>query len=154
MLRIRSEYAVTEYLNNPQESQKTFRDGWFYPGDFGRLDAANLLSISGRDQSVLNAGGDKINPETIERVVALLSGVVEAAAFAAPNQLGVNEICVAVVSNGPLNERSIIEHCAARLPSGYAPTRVVAVERLPRNEMGKIDRGKLQDLTKSPGTIH
>jgi acyl-CoA synthetase (AMP-forming)/AMP-acid ligase II len=154
LLRIRSEYAVSGYLNNPEESKKAFRDGWFYPGDFGSLDANNLLIITGREQSVLNVGGDKVNPETIERALTLLKGVIEVGAFTVPNDLGVNEIGVAIVTSSPLDERSVRDHCAARLPQEYVPALVVTLDRLPRNEMGKIDRGKLLDLAKRVHTIH
>ena len=154
LLRIRSEYAVTEYLNNSEESKKVFRNGWFYPGDIGAIDANNLLTITGREQSVLNVGGDKINPERIESVLTLMQGVTEAAAFTAPNPLGVNEICVAVVTGDAFDERMIREHCTARLPASFVPTRIFKVDRLDRNEMGKIDRRKLLDLTKSANTNH
>ena len=48
VVRIRSEYGASEYLEDPAETQRAFRNGWFYPGDFGYLTQENMLVISGR----------------------------------------------------------------------------------------------------------
>ena len=66
-VRVRSEYAVDGYLGDPEESKSVFRDGWFYPGDLGTLSADGLLVIAGREQAVLNLGGDKISPSKATR---------------------------------------------------------------------------------------
>ena len=49
-------------FRNSEDSSKVFRDGWFYPGDLGTLNTDGLLVITGREQAVLNLGGDKISP--------------------------------------------------------------------------------------------
>jgi 2,3-dihydroxybenzoate-AMP ligase len=46
-LRYRSDYAVKEYFDDPDETRREFRDGWFYPGDRGHLTSENVLVISG-----------------------------------------------------------------------------------------------------------
>ena len=74
-IRIRSEFAVDGYFGNPEGSAKVFRDGWFYPGDLGTLSSDGLLVISGREQTVLNLGGDKINPETVELALSQFKGI-------------------------------------------------------------------------------
>jgi acyl-CoA synthetase (AMP-forming)/AMP-acid ligase II len=144
-VRIKSEYAVDQYFGNPEESSKVFRDGWFYPGDLGRLNSDGLLVITGREQSVLNLGGDKISPEAIELILSQFNGVIEAAAFGAPNEYGNREIWVAVVGHGPLDQQVLKEYCAARIPRPFAPARFYFVESLPHNEMGKLDRSRLHD---------
>jgi acyl-CoA synthetase (AMP-forming)/AMP-acid ligase II len=145
-VRVRSEYAVDGYFGNPEESSKVFRNGWFYPGDVGTLNADNLLVITGREQAVLNLGGDKINPETIELVLSQFKGVIEAAAFSIPNEYGVGEVCAVVVSAEKLDEQPLRAHCQQRIPRPFAPARYYFVDSLPHNEMGKIDRRRLQEL--------
>ena len=145
-VRVRSEYAVDGYFGNPEESNKVFRDGWFYPGDVGTLTAENLLVITGREQVMLNLGGDKISPESIELVLSQFKGVIESAAFSVPNEYGVDEVCAAVVSGEKIDEQSLRSHCAERIPRSFAPVKYFFVETLPHNEMGKIDRRRLQEL--------
>jgi acyl-CoA synthetase (AMP-forming)/AMP-acid ligase II len=143
-VRLQSEYAVDGYFRNPTESAKVFRNGWFYPGDIGSLDVNGLLRISGREQAVLNLGGDKISPERIELVLSQFNGVIEAAAFSAPNEYGNNEIHAAVVCRPGVDEQALRSHCEAVLPLGFAPVKYHFVDSLPHNEMGKVDRRRLQ----------
>ena len=82
-VRIKSEYISDGYFRNPEESRLAFRDGWFYPGDLGMLNADGLFIVKGRAQTVLNLGGDKISPEAIELVLSQYPGVIEAAALSA-----------------------------------------------------------------------
>jgi acyl-coenzyme A synthetase/AMP-(fatty) acid ligase len=149
-VRIRSDYAVDSYLGNPEESAKVFRDGWFHPGDIGTLDADDLLVITGREQTVLNVGGDKINPELVERVLSAFPDVVDAGVFSAPNDLGNNEVCAAIVGREGIDLQKLRAHCEAHLPPGYLPSKVFLAQALPRNEMGKIDRPRLAELARQP----
>jgi acyl-coenzyme A synthetase/AMP-(fatty) acid ligase len=150
LVRVRSDYGVDNYFGNPEESKKVFRDGWFYPGDLGTLNTDSLLAITGREQAVLNLGGDKISPEAIELVLAQFPGVVEAAAIALPNEYGNNEICAAVVCREKLDERALRKHCETRIPRSFTPARYCVVDELPHNEMGKLDRRRLEELLQSP----
>jgi acyl-CoA synthetase (AMP-forming)/AMP-acid ligase II len=157
-VRLRSEFAVDHYLGDPEESKKIFRDGWFYPGDMGVLNDDGLLVITGREHTVLNLGGDKVSPESIEMTVAQFPGVVEAAAFAAPNAYGNNEVCAVVVAREKIDEQMLRGHCESRIPRPFAPTKFIFLDELPHNEMGKLDRSRLQEIvqqfvgdTGSPG---
>jgi acyl-coenzyme A synthetase/AMP-(fatty) acid ligase len=145
-IRIRSEFAVDSYLGDPEGSAKVFRDGWFYPGDLGTIGSDGLLVISGREQTVLNLGGDKVNPETVEFILSQFKGIIEAAAFSAPNEFGNHEIYAAVVCREKLDETALRAYCEARLPRPFVPVRFLAVDGLARNEMGKIERRYLREL--------
>jgi acyl-CoA synthetase (AMP-forming)/AMP-acid ligase II len=145
-VRLRSEYAVDGYFGNPEESKKVFRDGWFFPGDLGTLSAAGLLVITGRAHAMLNLGGDKISPESIELVLAQFPGVAAAAAFAAPNEYGNNQVCAVVASGEKLDEQALRAHCDARIPRPFAPVKYFLVDDLPHNENGKLDRRRLHEM--------
>jgi acyl-CoA synthetase (AMP-forming)/AMP-acid ligase II len=145
LLRIRSEYAVDHYLGEPSGSERTFRDGWFQPGDFATLDAEGLLVITGRDNTVLNIGGDKVSPEVIEAAVGSFPGIAEVAVTSLANSFGIHEVVAVIVSNGALDIEALTRHCAARLSPQFVPAHFVMADRLPRNDMGKIDRHQLAE---------
>jgi acyl-CoA synthetase (AMP-forming)/AMP-acid ligase II len=147
-VRVRSEYAVDNYFGNPQASEAAFRDGWFYPGDLGMLSAEGMLFVTGRQESVLNLGGDKVNPEAIELMLSQCRGVTEAAVLALPNVFGINEVCAVLVTSEKIDADALQSYCEARIDRPFWPTKFVMVESLPRNEMGKIDRRRLSDLVK------
>ena len=145
-VRVMSEYAVDRYFRNPKASAGVFRDGWFYPGDLGQFTSEGLLVITGREQAVLNLGGDKLNPEKVELVLLQFKGVIEAAVFGLPNEYGNNEVCAAVASRDKLDEQALRAHCEALVPRGFAPVRFIFADSLPHNDMGKVDRRRLLDL--------
>jgi acyl-CoA synthetase (AMP-forming)/AMP-acid ligase II len=145
LLRIRSEFAVDRYLGEPSGSERVFRDGWFQPGDLATLDAEGLLIITGRDKNVLNIGGDKISPEVIEAAVASFPGIAEVAITSLPNAVGNHEIVAVIVGNGELDLEALGRHCAAQLSPQFVPAHFAMTDRLPRNDMGKIDRPHLAE---------
>jgi acyl-CoA synthetase (AMP-forming)/AMP-acid ligase II len=145
LVRISGRFTVEGYRGDPEGSRTAFRDGWFYPGDIGRLTADRLLVLSGRERAVFNLGGDKVSPERIEQVLASFPGVQQAAAFAVPNNAGIEELAVAVVTTD-VDADALRRHCERELPAAFVPTRFVQVADIPRNDMGKIDRRRLAAL--------
>jgi acyl-CoA synthetase (AMP-forming)/AMP-acid ligase II len=143
LLRIRTERMATGYVGTPAHAGGAFRDGWFYPGDIGTVSTDNMLLVFGRDSAVINLGGDKLNPETIEQAMLACPGVLDAAAFSAPNTLGVEELRVAVVADGRFDEGVFREHCSRVVPPERMPSGVLRLPSLPRNAAGKLDRAQL-----------
>ena len=87
-VRIVCPRSAQAYLDDPEASARTFRNGGFHPGDLGRLTPEGLLVLEGRIDERMNVGGRKIMPHTIEEAALACPGVVDAAAFAAPDQQG------------------------------------------------------------------
>ena len=148
LVRISGPYTVSGYRGDAEASRAAFHDGWFYPGDIGRLTADGLLVLSGRDKAVLNLGGDKVSPERIEQVLASFAGVQQAAAFAVPNAAGIEELTVAVVAPR-FDADALRSHCERELAAAFVPVRFVQVADIPRNDMGKIDRRRLAGLIRT-----
>ena len=148
-VRIRSRHNATEYVSDPETSRLHFRDGCFYAGEIGRLREDGIFIISRREKAGLNIGGDTINPERVEEVLAAFAGVNDAAVFATENVLGISELTALIV--GPLagREQALRDHCAARLPPSCVPVRLIAVAAIPRGSRGKIERHRLADLAKT-----
>jgi acyl-CoA synthetase (AMP-forming)/AMP-acid ligase II len=144
VVRIRSPYNVDGYVGSPAGSAKAFRDGWFYPGDVGYLTPNRGLVIEGRETAVLNLGGDKVRPEIIEAVLTAFDGVEDAAVFGSRDELGIEHIRALVVARFGVDQQALRAHCAARLPDEFVPIRLDAVEHLPRNEHGKLERHRLR----------
>jgi acyl-coenzyme A synthetase/AMP-(fatty) acid ligase len=102
-----------------------------------------LLIIAGRVSEVINAGGVKVSPDLINSVLLGMQGVVDAAAFGVQYPDRPTEIWTAVVTPQPLDEGALIESCRKTL-GGRAPQRIVRVEHIPRNSMGKILTAELR----------
>ena len=149
IVRIRSPYGPGEYFGDALESANAFRDGWFYPGDIGRLAADGLLVIEGRQTAVLNVGGDKLRPELVEEVITSFPEMDRAGVFSVANELGIEELWSLVVARARWDEGALRAHCQRILPEAFVPLRFIEVERLPVNAMGKIDRRLLHDIARA-----
>jgi acyl-coenzyme A synthetase/AMP-(fatty) acid ligase len=140
-LRIRSNWLVQPFPPKTAESDASIVDGWFYPGDRGRIAPDGLLILTGRTSEVINAGGLKVAPEVIEEIVLNHPTVAEVGAFGVMGASGIEEICVAIIARSPLSEQHIIEWSAERnLPI----SRVFFVDALPKTTLGKIQRSILK----------
>jgi acyl-coenzyme A synthetase/AMP-(fatty) acid ligase len=148
IIRLRTPYMASGYVGQPEASAQFFRDGWFYPGDYGYVTQDGLLVITGRLETRLNVGGDKINPERIEGVLMSFPGVADAAVMTMPNALGIEDIYALVQTSGSFDQNALRGHCEAKLTRSFIPVRFIAVDQIPRNEMGKIERAKLIGLAK------
>ena len=136
LVRISGPYTVAGYRGDAEGSRTAFHDGWFYPGDIGRVTADRLLVLSGREKAVLNLGGDKVSPERIEQALASFAGVQQAAAFTVANAAGIDELAVAVVATS-FDPEALGRHCERELPAALVPVRFIQVTDIPRTRWGK-----------------
>jgi len=141
-LRFRGIGFAEGYHDDQEASAKAFRDGWFYPGDAGRIDRRGLLFVDARVDDLINLGGAKIAPSAIEQVLETHPAVVEAVAFAVKAANGADRLYAAVVTREPVEEKALVAHCKAKLGS-MSPARVFNLPSLPRNENGKLMRREL-----------
>lgn len=146
ILRMRTEGQGHTY-GSPASDVDNFRDGWFYPGDRGTVRENGMLVILGRTGDLINAGGAKVAPELVEELVLSLPGVKDAAALAAAGSTGIEELWVAVVADGKIDENEIIAQCARKNPD-LRPSRIVLLAAIPRSATGKVQRDQLRQQLK------
>ena len=151
VVRVRTEQAADSYFRDPATSALHFRDGWFYPGDVGYLRSDGLLVVTGRRESLLNVGGDKVNPEIVEEVLSSHPAIADCAVLNIANELGIEEIHALIVARAVFDETELRRHCSQSLQQIFIPVRFVAVERIPRNDLAKIERSRLMELMKGVG---
>ncbi|OBI92160.1 class I adenylate-forming enzyme family protein [Mycobacterium sp. 1245805.9] len=122
-------------------------DGWFHTGDLGWFDDDGFLWLDGRVSDMINRGGLKVFPGTVEDVLLAADGVREAAVVGIPDErLGEVPWAFVARSDGELSEDGLITWCRQRLTPYRVPVRVVFVERLPRNDVGKVVKRELAAL--------
>lgn len=143
-IETRTQEMITGYFENPIETARSFRDGWFLPGDTGYLTDKNELYLVGRTSEMINAGGVKISPVEIDLVVAQVAGVVDCCAFAIVNEFGMTEIGIAVVAeSNALEPAAVMTKIKESRVSGGVKLRLLRIDLIPRNEMGKPLRAQL-----------
>ncbi|MES2633650.1 MAG: fatty acid--CoA ligase family protein [Pseudomonadota bacterium] len=141
-VQIRTPYMISGYMGDPVNSAKAFRGGWFVPGDMGILRADNLLRITGRSDEMINAGGVKLSPAAVDEFLLKVPGVRDAATFAYRRPGQNDAVWAAVVAGENFNEQAVLATARAHLNS-RAPVKLVLMDEIPRNSMGKALRQQL-----------
>jgi len=132
-------------------------EGWLKTGDFGRFDAQGRLVVLSRRVDLIISGGENIYPAEVERVLLECEGVVDAAVGAHPSERwGQVPVALVVLREAVLLDTVFVEtvfveevllpHCRQHLAGYKIPKAIFAVEELPRNAAGKINRRKLQEV--------
>ena len=140
--------VFTGYWRMPEKTAQEFRsDGFFITGDLGLLAQDGRLSLVGRSKDLIISGGYNIYPKEIESVIDQLPGVVESAVIGVPHpDFGESVIAIVVASKDQAaTEASIVEATALQLARFKQPRRVILVDKLPRNTMGKVQKNILRD---------
>jgi acyl-coenzyme A synthetase/AMP-(fatty) acid ligase len=143
-IRVRSPELAVYVGDDGKAVPATDADGWFYPGDMGRLEADGMLMITGRTSEVMNLGGMMVAPEAVEDVLRLDGRFADLAVTGVPSPNGIDQVWAAVVCAEPFDEKAVLAAARVRL-NERTPARLVAVERIPRNENGKVMRNVLRD---------
>lgn len=136
-VRVKTPYMVHEYFNNPEKTMESFRDGWFYPGDRGKILKDGLLVLCGRESELINRGGIKVDPGAIDHLICDFEGVEDAAVFGVENSSGIKELCAALVTTDQFRIRPLKESLLQRLGRDRTPGLFFRVKQIPRNQMGK-----------------
>ena len=143
-----SEEAFAGYWNRPDADAKALRDGWYFTGDMGWLDAEGELCVAGRVDDMIISGGENIHPVEIEEVLARHPEVRDVAVVGEPDaRLGERAVAFVVPRTSGLTSQALDAFCRAApdLASFKRPRRVVFVRDIPKTASGKILRRLLRD---------
>ena len=140
--------VVRGYFGLPEETAKSFTDGWFHTGDLGRTDDDGNLYVVDRLKDVVIRGGENIYAAEVEAALYEHPDITEAAIIGVPHERLGEEVgaVVRARSGVKVTEEEIRDHVAARLAAFKVPSRVwIVEEELPRNASGKVLKRELRE---------
>lgn len=146
-LLVRGPGSFTGYLASPDETARVMSaDGWVATGDLALLAGDGRVTLVGRSKDVIITGALNVHPTEVEAALNSLPGVVESAVFGAPHPDFGEGVVAAVVWDGEANPATsrLRQALAGRLAGYKIPKRILIVERLPRNAMGKVQKTHLR----------
>jgi malonyl-CoA/methylmalonyl-CoA synthetase len=136
------------YWRQPEKTASEFRaDGFFITGDLGTMSEDGYLTIVGRDKDLIISGGFNVYPKEVEDVLNELNGVAESAVIGVPHpDFGEAVVAVVVPSNpaAPPDETTVVAATRETLAAYKRPKRVLTIDALPRNTMGKVQKSELR----------
>ena len=147
-IECRTAWGVTRYWNGG-DADSAFDDGWFYPGDRGSLDEHDVLTLAGRTDDVVNAGGIKTDLAQLDVVLAEIDLFSDVASFSFIESSGLRAIGIVYVARGEPDPTVVMRAVRDRLP-GLTVRRIVRVGELPRTSRGKVSRTLLAQWGETP----
>ncbi len=148
MIEVKGPNVFKGYWNMPEKTASEFRvDGYFITGDLGQFNARGYLSIVGRGKDLIISGGLNIYPKEVEEEIDALSGVMESAVIGLPHpDFGEGVVAVIVREKGStIDENAVMAGLNGRLARFKLPKRVIFVDELRRNTMGKVQKNLLRE---------
>ena len=156
MIEVKVPNVFSGYWNMPEKTQEEFRDdGFFITGDLGIIDQDGYISIVGRNKDLIIAGGFNIYPKEIELILDQQPGVLESAVIGIPHaDFGESVIGVLTLENdtnidAEVDLDAMLKTVGESLARFKHPRRLVVVDALPRNSMGKVQKNILRDQFKT-----
>ena len=151
-IEVRGPNVFKGYWRMPEKTAEEFRpDGFFITGDLGTIDDDGYVHIVGRNKDLIISGGYNIYPKEIELVLDAQPGVLESAVIGVPHaDFGETVLGLIVPAAGETPDLdAIAEATAASLARFKHPKRLILVDELPRNAMGKVQKNRLRDRYKN-----
>jgi long-chain acyl-CoA synthetase len=133
------------YWNNPDETAKVMRDGWFLTGDIGVIDPDGYIRIVDRKKDMVVVSGFNVYPNEVEDVLAAHPGVREVAVIGVPDATTGEAVAAYVVRSDPgLTSEALRAHAKGHLTAYKLPKRVEFRDDLPKSNVGKTLRKDLR----------
>ena len=148
MIEVKGPNVFKGYWRMPEKTAAEFRtDGFFITGDLGKVDERGYVHIVGRGKDLVISGGYNIYPKEVETEIDGMPGVIETAVIGVPHpDFGEGVTAVVVLKKGAtLDEKAVLDGLKDRLARYKQPKRVLFVDDLPRNTMGKVQKNVLRD---------
>jgi long-chain acyl-CoA synthetase len=144
---VKGDSVMAGYWRNEPATAAAIRDGWLYTGDVGCLDADGFLTLKDRSKDLIISGGSNIYPREVEEVLLTFPGVAEAAVVGTPDPEW-GEVVVAFVVPRPNVDvaiNALDQHCLTQIARFKRPKQYLLVDRLPKNNYGKVLKTELRE---------
>ena len=148
-VQIRGPHLFNGYWRMPQKSAESLTaDGWLKTGDLGLREPDGYYTLKGRAKDLIITGGFNVYPPEVELVLRELPDVAACAVVGCPDEAWGEKIVAVIVvrDGGIISAEQITIHCRAKLAAYKIPRRIVFMETLPANALGKVQKAKLRNM--------
>ncbi|QDG78288.1 malonyl-CoA synthase [Labrenzia sp. PHM005] len=147
-IEVRGPNVFKGYWQMPEKTAAELReDGFFITGDLGKIDEDGYVHIVGRNKDLIISGGYNIYPKEIELVLDEQPGVLESAVIGVPHaDFGETVLGLIVPNSGDNPDLDAIQNTVAGALARFKhPRKLILVDSLPRNTMGKVQKNVLRE---------
>lgn len=146
-IQVRGENVFLEYWNKPAETKKSFtEDGWFRTGDVAVLEKGYYRILGRNSVDIIKSGGYKISALEIEEVLRTHPDIQDCAVVGLEDVEWGEIVAAALVTRNPIQALDLQDWLKTRIPSYRVPRKILTVNDLPRNAMGKVVKNEVKKL--------
>lgn len=144
---IQGDNIMKGYLNKPEATAETIRDGWLYTGDMATMDEDGYFTIMDRKKDLIIVGGENVYPREVEEAIYEFPGVLEAVVVSMPHPKMVEVPRAAIVMKPGYDAKveDIITFLEERLAKFKVPRTIEFRDELPKSGSGKLLRRMIRD---------
>ena len=148
---VKGPQVMRGYWNKPEDTEKTFRDGWFLTGDLGYMDKEGYFYIVDRKKDMIIAGGFNIYPREIEEVLYEHEAILECIVAGIPDPYRGETVKAYIVlkEGASITEEELDKFCRVELAAFKVPRAYEFRKELPKTAVGKILRRTLIEEEKN-----
>jgi crotonobetaine/carnitine-CoA ligase len=153
---VRGPGLMRGYLNRPDATAETMRDGWLHTGDLARIDERGFLYFLGRRKDIIRRSGENVAAAEVEDVLRAHPSVLEAAVVPVPDELRGEEVKAYValvedVSSERVRPFDLVRHCRERLAKHKVPRYIeFRTEPFPRTPSMRVKKSELVAQVRDP----
>lgn len=145
-IEVKTKTLFGGYYKQEAKTKEAMDGEYFKTGDLGRLDDEGFLYYLGRKKELIITGGINVYPKDVEDVLMSVEGVKEAAVIGVADEYFGEAIVAVVVAGEGVTKRDLQRACAKNLADYQQPLAYEFVSKLPKNEMGKLIKYKLNEM--------
>lgn len=146
---IKSPGVFKGYLNRPEATEETLRDGWVFTGDIGQLDEEGYLYFNGRVKEMIKSSGYSVFPEDVEALMSEHDAILQVACIGVPDATRGESVKAFIVLKpewiGRITEEEVISWAKNYMSDYKYPRSVEFIEELPATSSGKVLRRLLKE---------
>ena len=149
---VRGDVVMSGYWANPEASARALRGGWLWTGDLGALDEDGFLTLKDRSKDLIVSGGSNIYPREVEEVLLLHPAVAEASVVGRPDPEWGEAVVAFIVARGAAPPTEELDRlCLDHIARFKRPKEYRFIERLPKNNYGKVVKTELRQIMTAGG---
>jgi acyl-CoA synthetase (AMP-forming)/AMP-acid ligase II len=138
-------HALEGYWNNPAETARVQKDGWFHTGDGGSF-VDGYLTISDRKKDVIITGGENVSSIEVEDALSLHPAIRDVAVIGIPDEKWGELVTAIVVTDGSeVSAEDLMQYCRGHLAGFKIPRKFEFRVELPRTATGKVQKFVLRE---------
>ncbi len=143
-ITIKSPSMTTSYYGLPEETEKAFRNGYYFTGDLGKIDERDYIYIVGRKKLFINVAGNKVDPAEVENLLLTHPKVKEVAVLGIKDIYGSESVKAVIVTKANMEIREVYDYCRGHISDFKIPRIVEFRDDIPKSPTGKVLRQHLK----------